>query len=84
MTLREAGSPMTIPVLAYETALREVDSPSDVTDEHLDQVELALRHVHLPKLEEFEVIRYGADGRRISLADDIEAIESVIEATFSR
>ncbi|QCJ47486.1 MULTISPECIES: DUF7344 domain-containing protein [Haloprofundus] len=82
LALREAEAAMTLPVLVYETALREVDSPSDVTEDHLERVEITLRHVHLPKLAEFEVIRHDPDDERVSLTDDVETLESIIEAVF--
>lgn len=81
LALREADSALTIPILVYETAVREVDSPSDVTDEHLQRVEIALRHVHLPMLADYEVIRYHPDDDHVSLVDH-ETLESVIEAVF--
>ncbi|KTG10646.1 hypothetical protein AUR64_08255 [Haloprofundus marisrubri] len=81
LALREADSPLTIPVLVYETALREVDSPSDVTEEHLKRVEITLRHVHLPMLADFEVIRHHPDDDHVSLVGD-GTLESVIEAVF--
>ncbi|WP_224332587.1 DUF7344 domain-containing protein [Haloprofundus halobius] len=82
LTLREVESPMRLPILVYETALREVDSPNDVTEEQLERVEITMRHVHLPKLEEHEMIQYDPENQQVSLADDIEELEAILEAIF--
>ena len=47
-------------------------------DEHRQRVRIALRHTHLPKLEEIQVIDYEADTGHIQFVGD-ELVEEVLE-----
>lgn len=82
LALREAESPMKLSMLVSEIARREAGSVERVVEEHVDRIELTLRHIHLPKLVDYGVVRYDEEQQTVELVDDLNELDSVLEAVF--
>jgi len=67
--------------LDYDTLVdRVADTVRDeerVSDEHRQRVRIALRHTHLPKLEEIQVIDYDAETGHVQFVGD-EMVQEVL------
>ena len=81
--LRQSQSPMGLDELVDEVAKREYGGdPESVPETIRERAELSLYHVHIPKLREAGIVRYDSDRENVSLSENAENIESVIDAVF--
>jgi citrate lyase beta subunit len=81
--LEDANSPMTTNELATEVAIRELDYPDDdLDDSHVDRVLVALHHVHLPKLEEANLVRYDPADDTVERTETAPDVETLLHAVF--
>jgi hypothetical protein len=81
LTALQEHGPMRLPELAGAVAARETGTRRDsVPDSQRHKVEMALRHVHLPKLRDSGVVE--DDGARIRLASAADDVLAVLEAAF--
>ena len=81
--LARADPPVTIRDLTNEIATREYDAPlTEVPADAVTAIHARIRHVHVPKLVETDVIDYDPERRRIedvSLERLSPALPSVLE-----
>jgi hypothetical protein len=71
--LDDRATPVELTALAAAVARREADT-TGVGEDRLRRVTVALHHVHLPKLDDFGVVAYDPDARRV------ERVESAADA----
>ena len=62
--LTEQPSTVSLETLAAEVAQREGDAP-DPDPEHVDRVAVSLHHIHLPMMDDHDVLCYDADQHRV-------------------
>lgn len=63
------GEPVALADLARDVAVRESDDSFDeISDERLASVERTLYHVHLPKLDDADLVAFDANARTVERA----------------
>ncbi|WP_135820038.1 DUF7344 domain-containing protein [Halostella litorea] len=67
--LRERGRPLALGELAAAVAAHEAGTSAPSTD-RVRRVEIALHHVHVPKLRAVGLVTYDADRNVVGLAGD--------------
>lgn len=69
--LNEHANPMSLADLADEVAVRENGtSTTEVSDETIKDIYISLYHVHIPKLEEANVVRYDQEEDTVALSKE--------------
>jgi hypothetical protein len=84
--LRSADGPMALVDLAAATAARvEGVDPAAVSLDRRERTAAQLHHVHLPKLDDADVVSYDPAENRATLTDRAERLDPCFEAiaTFS-
>lgn len=79
--LRQASSPISVETLADRIGHREYQNPSA---EQLRTIYIALYHVHLPRLEDADVVRYDRDGGTVYPGRNFDALVRVLAETTDR
>ena len=70
-TLLAFDEPVTLPDLAEEVAIREVDRPiTDIPGDRVKEIYLSLYHTHVPKLADAGLVEYEQEADLVALADD--------------
>jgi hypothetical protein len=81
--LRKESGPVPVSDLAEAVADRErASSPEEIPDEALEQIDVSLRHSHVPKATDAEFIEYDREGGVIRLCGpppEFEALVTVAE-----
>ena len=65
--------------LASDTAKAESESESEVDDDVVKRFYISLYQTHIPKLEEVGLVRYDSDSKTVSLTEQIEEVERILE-----
>jgi hypothetical protein len=66
--LAARGSDLHVETLARRVAARESDvAPDAVPQAAMEEVHVSLHHVHLPKLDDADLVEYDRDARRVEL-----------------
>lgn len=81
--LGEVGDPVSIRGLGERLVARE-DPESALDQSALDDVELDLHHVHVPKLAEHDILDYDAESGIVSRGPRFERIRSWLESVDER
>lgn len=69
--LNEHTSPMALADLANEVAVRENgNSTTEVSAEKVKDIYISLYQVHIPKLEEANVVRYSQEEDTVALSEE--------------
>ncbi|WP_276253228.1 DUF7344 domain-containing protein [Halomontanus rarus] len=66
--------------LVTKVAEWETESDTPPTEDHLEEIELALQHHHLPRLEDYGMIDYDPRTKTIRYCDDISKQEWLEQA----
>jgi hypothetical protein len=74
--LQESSTPVTLTELANRIGNEEYDTPSA---EDLRSIQLRLHHVHLPKLENADVVAYNEETRTVHVARNFRPLIRFLE-----
>lgn len=81
--LLEHDTPLTLPDLADEIAVKENGTPiSEVPAEEVKDVYLSLYHTHVPKLADANVIRYDQDNDTVAPLDRLSQFDVVVASVL--
>ena len=78
--LTERQSAMDVSALADEVAARETDAaPATLSESTVHEIKVTLHHVHLPKLDDVELVDYDRDDRTVTTTNTTDAVPIDIE-----
>ena len=58
--------------------MEEDEAPGTLSDEDLEEIELSLYHLHLPKTQPLEFIRFNRDEQTIELTDEPTKFDTLL------
>lgn len=78
--LQTADLPLHLSDLAREIAVREHDSPpTELPDEARKEIYLSLYHTHVPKLEEYGIVKFNQERKTLELTNKADHLTPYLE-----